>query len=116
MTKAGVKRIEISPEILKGLRAEAALLGIGEKELVNKLILDGLSLEVKEFVGLVPKSDIPKKRFIDDDPKALEIIKENYGKMSIGEIAKLAKWPKSTVHQRIQKMLADGEISSVDRP
>lgn len=122
MTKPGVKRYELSPEIQRGLRAEAALLGISERALLEKLVLAGLSQEAKEFVGLAEKSEPPnpKKRYIEDDPNAIKIIKELYGtkrngkKLSYDDIAKEAKWPKSTVAERIKKMIAAGELTPPD--
>lgn len=50
MTKQGVKRIEITPEVYKGLKVEAAITGMSERELANKLILSGLSIKAKEFL------------------------------------------------------------------
>jgi hypothetical protein len=113
MTKPGIKRYELSCMVQKGLRAEAALLGISERSLLEKLVLDGLSPEAKVFVGLAKKPASPKKRFIADDPEATRIITEMYGKGSYGEISEAAGWPKSTIAERIKAMIATGELQKV---
>jgi DNA invertase Pin-like site-specific DNA recombinase len=103
MTAKGIKRVEISPEIVKAFRIEAAIRGIGEKELINQLITENLSAETKSVLG---KSPIPQKskarKPLGDKEK--EKIRDLHSQGVIpADIARQLEMPPSTVYTVIKR-------------
>jgi len=130
MPKSRSSRIEIKPEIWPALQVEAVIRSMSPKDLVNMLIMDGLSPKSREFMirqpiatekPISPRSHEPtcrappaigKRRRLSDNPDAIEQIKSLWasGERNQAKISRLVGYHRSTTFDCIKRMLENGEL------
>jgi hypothetical protein len=131
MPKIRASRIEIRPEIWPALQVEAVIRSMSPKDLVNMLIMAGLSPKAREFMigqPIATKEPISpqphnticgaptvagKRKRLADNPNALQAIKDMWkaGERNQAEIARQIGYHRATVFDAIQRMKKAGELS-----
>ena len=139
MPKSRSPRIEIKPEVWPALQVEAITRRMSPKDLVNILIMEGLSPKAREFMDSKPHDPmIPqpiatetpenpkpddtrggaahgadKRKRLADNPDALEMIKKMWSRTPRPTFAKMVQevgYPKTTIIKNVKRMKDKGEL------
>ena len=113
-----VRRVTISEDCYKALRAEGLVTGESPAAVLERLVSGGISPTARGILTTigqpVAKAEKPKvtKPKLTDNPQALQAIRDLWqsGVRSRAAIGREVGYAKSTVAENIRRMLAAGEL------
>jgi len=113
-----VRRVTISEDCYKALRAEGLVTGESPAAVLERLVSGGISPTARGILTTigqpVAKAEKPKvtKPKLTDNPQALQAIRDLWmsGERNQAAIARTVDYPRATVNENIRRMLAAGEL------